>query len=523
MKRLQFSLVFMLFICMSFMTSLQAQEVTLDKVMRFQLRNSGPILSGNQIDGYYFFYQVDKIDRKTRAYLLKIFDANLKEVSSKMIEGSKFLTLLEGGFNGATLMLEFYDYKAEQYVLKQYDRDAELLNETRADGNSRLSPVLMQGDDSEIRADFLHPIRYQGFINLRTVKNKKIGYEAQFISIDRTNKGWTYGSAKDSKLFELAGFLDGNSELAVFAVTKKPSLLSAKIDFFLQGLSIETGKEVFLTPLQDKNYQLYPLKGQFDPETGHFRVLGQYYKPKDNPVKHKSLGLFSKTYDENGEELSSSFVSWIKDVSKFVDVNEKGKIQDVGYVYFHYMTKLADGKIYAIGEQYRKGVSGAGIAMRMIAAAGGGTADASTMKIVTEDIMVFQFSSDFKLEGIKIFDKSKTNINFPAGYGNVGIVKLGHLLKALDWFDYSFTQMPDEQDGFIIGYVDYEKLKKEKNRTVFGGIVFKDGEYSVDKIPFSTRGSERLQILPGKPGYVSITEYDRRSKTISVRLEKINY
>ncbi len=516
MKKLHLVFTFILLMGICLFSSLQAQEVNIGKVMNFQLRNSGPIYSGNQIDGYYFFYQVDKVDRKTRAYLLKIYDDNLKEVASKLINAPKYYSLLEGSFNGVTLMLEFYDYKAKQIVLHQYDRDAELINETKAAVNPKYSPVFMQQEGSEIRADFLHPIKYQGFINMRTVKNSKIGYEIQFISIDRTNKGWTYKSPTNSKLLEVASYMDGNSDLAAFIVMKKPSLLSSKLSTFLQAIDVGTGKELFTAPMIDKSYSLFPLKGNVDPETGNIMVLGQYFKLGDNPMKDKSLGLFSYIFDTKGNIVNKSYVGWVKDVSKFVPIDKKGKIEDVGFIYFHYMTRLENGKIYAIGEQYRKAVSGAGVAMKML----GGSA--SAFKIVTEDMMIFQFSEDFNLESIEIFDKSKSNIELPEGYGNIGVVKLGHVLKAYDAFDYSFTQMADDEQGFIIGYVDYEKIKGEKNRTVFGAIVLNDEEYSVDKIPFNNKGN-RLVVLPAKPGYVMIYEYTRKTKTISVRLEQINY
>ena len=40
-------------------------KLSIDKVYSVTLRNSGPILENEQIKGYYFFYQSDKIDKKT--------------------------------------------------------------------------------------------------------------------------------------------------------------------------------------------------------------------------------------------------------------------------------------------------------------------------------------------------------------------------------------------------------------------------------------------------------------------------
>ncbi len=48
---------------------LEAQnKLSIDKVYATYLRNSGTIMKNNQINGYFFLYQSDKIDKHTNEY-----------------------------------------------------------------------------------------------------------------------------------------------------------------------------------------------------------------------------------------------------------------------------------------------------------------------------------------------------------------------------------------------------------------------------------------------------------------------
>src|SRR4026209_2703308 len=80
---------------------LQAQnKLSIDKVYSTYLRNSGAIMENNQIKGYFFLYQSDKIDRNTNEYTLQILDQNLNKVKDIKFEDSKKLNLLEAAYNG---------------------------------------------------------------------------------------------------------------------------------------------------------------------------------------------------------------------------------------------------------------------------------------------------------------------------------------------------------------------------------------------------------------------------------------
>jgi hypothetical protein len=55
-----------------------------------------------------------------------------------------------------------------------------------------------------------------------------------------------------------------------------------------------------------------------------------------------------------------------------------------------------------------------------------------------------------------------------------------------------------------------------------GVISIKAGKVSESRIPISCE-SRYWWIQPGKPGYISVSEYYRKEKKIDMRLEKLTY
>src|SRR5688500_8046066 len=73
-------------------------KLSIDQVYSVILKNSGPIVENEQVKGYYFFYQVDKADKKNNAYSLQILDVNLNKVKQIDFVDTKELALLESSF-----------------------------------------------------------------------------------------------------------------------------------------------------------------------------------------------------------------------------------------------------------------------------------------------------------------------------------------------------------------------------------------------------------------------------------------
>ncbi len=494
--------------------SVQAQTNSIDNVLNVRLRSSGEIIQDDQVKGYYFFYKVDRVDRKNSLYNLTILDANLNQVSSQEIVTSKYSYLTEGSFNGTHLMMEFYDAKKKEYSWRLFDQQAQQIKEIALGEHSiYMNPI--RTDNDEIRSNYLFAIPGNGFMFYNMVKNKKLGYEIKHFN-NQGVEDWSFESPKKSDLLEAANFLVADDDIIVNNLAVRPKLMSTKgTKSTILGIDAKTGKERFEVPLNDKKNDLIVLNGFFNTLTGNIMVMGMTYKPGEAP-KGKSTGLFALQIDRDGEVVSDSRLSWTKEVAEFIPVNEKGKLDDVGYLYFHQIVQDNQGRFYAIAEQYRRSVSALGVA---VLAMGGG---ASATKLVTEDMMVFEFSPEFALEGVEFFDKTKNDVYLPLNVDFVSIQVLGMLMDVYDGFDYNFTQTNRGKSMFAATYIDYEKIKGERNKFVFGAIVHSDDEYTVDKINLETDAAY-LSVMQAKPGHVMIAEYDKKAKRINLRLEPINY
>ncbi|HEY9341488.1 MAG TPA: DUF6770 family protein, partial [Hanamia sp.] len=106
---------------------LQAQnKLSVDKVYSTYLRNSGTIMESNQIKGYFFLYQSDKIDKHTNEYTLQILDQNLNKVKEIKFEDTKKLSLLEASYNTNSLAFLFKNAEEKTMDMKIYNMDGKL-------------------------------------------------------------------------------------------------------------------------------------------------------------------------------------------------------------------------------------------------------------------------------------------------------------------------------------------------------------------------------------------------------------
>ena len=122
MKTLKLTVLLFIFCLLAIVVPAQ-NKLTIDKVYKAYLRNSGDIRADNQIKGYFFFYQSDKIDRKTNEYTLKIVDQNLNPVKDIKFTDSKNVSLLEASYNNEALAFLFYNDDEKPTEVRIYGLD----------------------------------------------------------------------------------------------------------------------------------------------------------------------------------------------------------------------------------------------------------------------------------------------------------------------------------------------------------------------------------------------------------------
>ncbi|HEU0137285.1 MAG TPA: DUF6770 family protein, partial [Flavobacterium sp.] len=245
--------------------------------------------------------------------------------------------------------------------------------------------------------------------------------------------------------------------------------------------------------------------------------MGEYFKEGDNILKDQSVGLFTEVLDFTGKTISENLVSWEKDVAKMMNVKKgSSKIADKGYIYFHDVIKTGTNEYYAIGEYYKKTANGAGIAMAVLSR---GASTNSMTQLTITDAVIFKFDSSFKLTGVQDFDKGTSRVPTLSDYGSPQLN--AHAINGLGFFDYEYTQIDKKNDRFYACFIDYERLKGEKNKNAFKTIIYDDGQFTEDKIYLAAEGKS-FRVMPAKIGNVLIAEYDKKAKVIQLHFEKLN-
>lgn len=518
--RKQLTLVLLFMGCLYLQVTAQ-KKISFENVRQTYIRNSGQVMEGEELKGYFTFYVTDKKDRKTNAYMIQILDYNLNKVKEIEFEDDKNVQILESSYNSNAIMFVFYNSKENTLEYRSYGFDGKIRSTYTKELDKRSEALLVQTYNlkaEEGQNQGLFSVGNQGFTAVYPIKEKKYySYEINFFFTTQ-KKQWTYEAVEEQEdKVASAVYLGATDSLVIFEVLKKSSRTSKKMRSYLLALDIYTGKKAFEISTEEDEYKLFPLNISTLSGKSDFLVLGTYYDKDDRIAADKTLGLGVFTINRKGKITSKKYNSWETDFGKFLNINSKGKIDDIGYLYFHKIIQTSDGKIFAIGEGYKKVADGVGIAMNALGMLGGGIASTNTKMKIT-DLVFIQFNNSFGLENATIYDKQSSSLNLAGDLVSPHV--LATLIKAYGGFDYSFTQTDNNHDRFYVGYDDYEKSDNYKGRT-FNTISYADGKITTDKVTLDTK-AKWMKIFPAKTGSIMIMEYFKKEKKLEMRLEKMN-
>lgn len=494
-------------------------KLNIDNVYSVTLKNSGTILEKDQIKGYYFFYQSDKIDRKTNEYTLQLVDENLNKLKDVKFTDSKNIALLESSYNGNSIVFMFYDDDQNMLDYRLYGMDgkqsysySKILDKK---SEKFFKQQLGMSGSEEGENQNIFDIPGKGFIAVTSLReDRNYTYDINFYASGK-RKTWTYNPIENGK-FTSAHYLGSNDSVAVIEILSKEKLLSKEMESTLLGINLENGKKVFEIRTQDGKNQLYPMN--ISALNGHseFLLIGPYYVGSDRVMQDKSDGLGIWLMNNKGKIEKSKYVSWTKDMSKFLKVDQKGRIGDLGYIYFHKLVQTEDGKIFAVGEGYKKVADGVGIALNILTR----SYSSGMTKLKITDMLMLELSKDFDLEDAKIYEKNNNSFSLSTGSDFISPHTLAMVAKSVGAFDYNFTQMGINNASFVSSYTDYVRSKDYKGLT-FNSISYYEGKITSDKINLKTNASS-LRVLPAKPGSILIIEYFKKDKKLDMRMEKLN-
>lgn len=490
-------------------TTIYGQTKNMENIGKFYLRNSGEILSHeNNVNGYYFFYSLDKLKKNQREYGIKILDNNLNEVAYKKYVAHKSTILLDSKFNNDALMFAFLNIKEKKINLVMYDEKAVQISKKTIELSKKEFQWLSIMNTEE-NSNVLFSVPNKGFLYNKIQYNKKVGYSLKFYP-SNGKRGWSYNSPPNSKEFLFITPIEVNEKYIVLLEMSKPGMLSKKITIKTKILNSDTGKLILEKAHDPKKPKL--ITNAFLTKDENLVILGEYFNENDKIFTSKSLGLFTEIININGETISENFSSWEDNLSsKLKSIDEK----DNYYVYFHDIIQTKNGNFYAIGEKYKRTASAGGIT-RAVLSKGQNT----TTQLTITDALIFEFDSDFKIKNINIFKKGTSRVPSLTDFGSPQLN--AHALATLGAFDYEYTQIDKKNDRFYTCFIDYERLKGEKNKNAFKTIIYDEDEFSEDKIYLESGKGVSIRVLPAKIGHVLLLEYNKKEKSIKLHLEKLN-
>lgn len=519
MKRKFFLALMPLALCTLHMRA--QNKLSIGNVYKTYLQNSGAIYQEGQIKGYFLFYQSDKVDRHTNEYTLDILDQNLNKVKDIKFDDNKKVDLLEAAYNGNALLFLYNDRENKMLSAKIYGVDG-TLKYTYNKPLDKKSESFIQTYENKRTDEYTNTkvfsITDQGFglvIPLRD--GSHYTYEVDYYSSVKQSQ-YTYTPVEEGK-YAQGSYLGSTDSLMLVEVEKKDHLMGGQPRSTILGVNYVTKKKAFEIDDSKDMYKFVPLYCSNVRNNGNFLLMGSYYEKTANIMKDFSLGLAIYTISPTGQVVTSTYNSWAKDMSKYLTLNEKGKIDEIGYLFFHNMIQAADGSLFAIGEGYKRAADALGITMNALNMMGGGVKAGGNTEIKVTDMVILKFTPDFKIAGATVQKKNYNVIHTDAA-DMYSQHLLALLIKQEGGFDYAFTMKDQDGSSFDVCYNDYERNKDYHGMT-FHSLRYDGKKFNSDKIELKTKASSQ-RVLPGQPGFVMIYEYFKKDKRIDLHLEKLN-
>lgn len=491
-----------------------AQSKMFDNVLDVEVKSSVAIVSNQQIVGYAFFYKIDKM-KKSGLYRLSILDENLKEIGSNEFEGGKDLILTRANYESEKLMLSFYDedkFDDFKKFVKVFDLKGKQLGLVGYDPEKVKKGMFGAAAAEQMDALYegIENVEGKGFVRLYQSKAKTGGIDIQFINLNG-KLGWEKNITADKGDRTELYLISATPNTVLLCQMERSGMMDNDPAVFLVGLSTTNGSQVFKKPLDIKGNSYEPMLVKKMPD-GKIKMVASLLDESAKFLKALPKGIsLSELNDLTGEIKIIKDFTYANDLSNVLSMKSDTKTEE-GYIKPHNLLMQDDGSMVLVGEFFRKTVSAGGMAMKVLS-----KGSASAAQATIDDMFLLRINSSLKATALEKIEKDKERIPLPYDLMSIGLTS--KWLTYLHAWSYMYTD--EGMNGSNKTVVASGSFGDEKYGTVAITIDDKKG-FSQKRFSVAKEKNVSYSISRAKPGYVMITKYNSKAKTMSVNLEKVN-
>lgn len=498
-------------IVLLFKSSLFLTQVTFDNINHFRKENLGSFLDkNNQISGFYILNSLSGDFDANSVFQLQLLDTNLSSKATVDFKLARNTSLIDITSNGENVLLFFVN--GDGYELFTYNLKGEkLASKTipKSEINSKEHKYFIRNAREDINFDVLEPNGEDSFIITSYLKSKK-KYLFQLIAYDNMlNEIWRYNTPNPQKDVENVEINYIDNELLILTVSQKYFIDAQKLQQSMVCLNPKNGNLKYSLNLVNRKYGNKSITNVFREDERIF-VLGDYYLPGDEIQYDESDGFYIREIDQQGNIIFTKEMSWKDNNARLAQKeNVKTSKFDKYGIYSHDLVFLDSGKVYLIGEQYRKRISISGVLINEAVGFGA----ASYREVEVGDLILFEFDSKFKLEDINKIEKKNFIILMLYGDGNYSIEYLANRYKKAGQFGLKHISISNNKKGFSIVYTDqkkYKSLKVDMESIQRTDLNLKEADYFDKSFIIKAHNSKSL-----------IVEHSKKEKLLKLELRDL--
>ncbi len=353
-------------------------------------------------------------------------------------------------------------------------------------------------------------IEGKGFVSFYQSKAKTGGIDMQMIGLDGKLKWEKNITADKGDRTDL--YLLGTTPNAILLFQmERGSVMNRDAEIFLVGIGTDNGKDLFKKPLDIKGLTYEPMlikKGN----DGKVKIISTIADASSKFASAKPNGIsIAELNDLTGEIKTIKDFNFQNDLGNVLNMKNENKSED-GYIKAHDLMMMQDGSMVLIGEFFRKTVSAGGMAMKMLNRGQGSAAQATI-----EDMFLLRIDNALKAKSLEKIEKDKERVPLPTDGLSIGL--MARLLSQQHDFGYMYTD--EGMDGKQKTILARGSFGEDTYGTVAITVDEKKG-FTTKKFNLTKEKKVTYFISRGKPGYVMVTKYNSKEKTITMNLEKIN-